>query len=101
MWTVKLDATSWGGVSDFYSALLGAIGAPDWHGRSIDALVDSLVFGGINTLRPPIEIIVCNVAKLTSPIKAEIELAAEAIRFARRERMAQGRDDVVVSLRLG
>jgi RNAse (barnase) inhibitor barstar len=65
MWTVKLDATSWGSVSDFYSALLGAIGAPDWHGRSMDALVDSLVFGGINTLRPPIEIIVCNVAKLT------------------------------------
>jgi len=50
---IEIDATSWVKVGDFYEAILSAIGAPDWHGRSIDALCDSMIVGGINEVEAP------------------------------------------------
>ncbi|WP_336987699.1 barstar family protein [Altererythrobacter aquiaggeris] len=47
-----LDASVWKIPEDFYSALLPELGAPDWHGRNLDALSDSLS-GSINRLEPP------------------------------------------------
>ncbi|GGZ96748.1 hypothetical protein GCM10008090_01230 [Arenicella chitinivorans] len=38
---------------DYFSQLLPQVGAPDWHGRNLNALADSLVTGGINKLEPP------------------------------------------------
>lgn len=49
---IRLDASEWRSPTDFYSALLPALGAPEWHGRNLDALYDSLS-GGINELEPP------------------------------------------------
>jgi len=55
---IELDATGWMSADDFYHALLTALGAPDWHGRNIDALWDSVVTGGINEVEPPFAITV-------------------------------------------
>jgi RNAse (barnase) inhibitor barstar len=46
---IKLDARQWKTPLDFYDALLSALEAPEWHGRSINALIDSLWFGEIST----------------------------------------------------
>ena len=54
---VRLDASGWICPGDFYDALLPRLGAPDWHGRNLDALRDS-IRGGINRLEPPFEVIV-------------------------------------------
>ena len=41
-----VDASNWKTKLDLYRDLLPAIGAPKWHGWSVDALIDSMVWGG-------------------------------------------------------
>lgn len=38
---------------DFYSMFLPQVKAPEWHGRNLDALADSVVTGAINSIEPP------------------------------------------------
>jgi hypothetical protein len=97
MKTTKLDASRWSTVSDFYDERLSVIGAPDWHGRNINAFVDSMVFGNINTLQPPYAVTI-DAAQLSEPIKAEVVLMADAIYEARKDHRARTGKDVVVSL---
>ena len=56
-------------VDEFYSQLLPQLEAPDWHGRNLDALSDSLVTGSINEIEPPFCIINLNVESLTEEFK--------------------------------
>jgi hypothetical protein len=100
MKTIKLDATSWKTASDFYDALLPAIGAPDWHGRNINALIDSMVFGGINNLHPPYAVTIVNTIGLPEAVSSEVVLAANAIQEGRRDLLARTGEDVIVSLEL-
>lgn len=46
---IELDASDWKTTSDFYDALLSALGAPDWHGRSGVALVDTMLHNDVNS----------------------------------------------------
>ena len=48
---------------EFYSVFLPQVKAPDWHGRNLDALNDSVVNGDINGINPPYKIINLNVSK--------------------------------------
>jgi RNAse (barnase) inhibitor barstar len=50
---IELDGGSWTTALDFYTALLGALGAPKGHGRNINALIDSMIWGGMNAVEPP------------------------------------------------
>jgi RNAse (barnase) inhibitor barstar len=54
MHELKLDATRWRTSGDVYGALLAALGAPPWHGHSLDALSDSLTGGDLNAVNPPL-----------------------------------------------
>ncbi|MBC9884143.1 barstar family protein, partial [Bradyrhizobium sp. INPA01-394B] len=38
---------------DFYDALLAALGAPEGHGRNLNALIDSMVWAGMNAVEAP------------------------------------------------
>jgi hypothetical protein len=90
---IELDATNWATVLDFYAALLAALGAPAWHGRSIDALVDSMIWGGINAVEPPYTIRVRGLAGCSKEIVEEVELARTALNDARAEfRSLRGHD---------
>ncbi|MBB3472801.1 barstar family protein [Sphingomonas sp. BK345] len=51
--TLRLDARGWDSREAMWRALLDALGAPAWHGDSLDALFDSLV-SGLNRVRPPL-----------------------------------------------
>jgi RNAse (barnase) inhibitor barstar len=55
---IQLNGSKWVSKDDFYEALLRALGAPDWHGKNLDALSDSLRGGDINRINPPLAIIV-------------------------------------------
>ena len=57
---IELDGSAWLTANDFYSALLVEIGAPDWHGRSIAALIDSMIIGDINAVEAPYSVVVRN-----------------------------------------
>jgi hypothetical protein len=50
---IDLDASDWQTVLDFYGALRSCVGAPEGHGWSPDAFIDSMIWGGINRLEPP------------------------------------------------
>ena len=63
--------------------MLRAIRAPDWHGHSLDALNDSMVWSEINDLAPPYELVIHS---LTSP--EVIEYVERA-----REMQAEGRTE--------
>jgi hypothetical protein len=71
---IELDAANWRTVLDFYDALLGALEAPEWHGHSIGALIDSMVYGGINEVDPPYSIRVLHFGQLAGDIREEIEV---------------------------
>ncbi len=90
---IVLDASSWRSALDFYDAILAAIGAPDWHGRSPDALNDSMVFGGINALEPPYLIRITGARDLPLDARQEVSWSIQAIAIGRQNyRYLHGRD---------
>jgi len=86
---IDLDASSWKTPLDFYEALLAALGAPHWHGRNINALIDSMVYGGINNLDSPLSIRITGAENL--PEDARNELAFTVLAFGEH----QGTDRIV------
>jgi len=96
MRTIDLDATLWSTVDDFYRALLSAIGAPEWHGHNLNALVDSMIWGGINAVEPPYEVKIFGTSNLPEETRTEIELAERALAGARDEFLMRNRREVDV-----
>jgi hypothetical protein len=83
MRVIEIDASKWTSVVDFCHALRGAIGAPDWHGSSVDAFVDTMaIHDDINAVKAPYTIRITNAAKLASDVKAEVEIFAGAVNKA-------------------
>jgi hypothetical protein len=79
MRVIKLDATDWKVPLDFYEALLPALEAPDWHGRNINALIDSMVYGNINGIESPYRIWIAGTAALPADVKTELDQAVHYI----------------------
>jgi RNAse (barnase) inhibitor barstar len=91
--TIELDAKNWTNAPDFYSALLAALGAPKGHGRNLNALIDSMVWGGMNLVEPPCTIRILQTQGLSKDVRDEIEMVKDAIAQARRDfRLRRGSD---------
>ena len=86
---IDLDATAWSTPLDFYSALLLALGAPDWHGSSIPAITDSMIGGEINAVEPPYVVKIHNLAGRSASVIEEVEYAEGAIARAREDWLAR------------
>jgi hypothetical protein len=97
---IELDATKWKTVVDFYKAFLVSIGAPDWHGISPDALVDSMIWCGINAVEPPYTIRISGAAKLPKEVRDEVELAKQVIADGRVDYQARRGGDVEVAIEI-
>jgi RNAse (barnase) inhibitor barstar len=101
MRTIMIDGSTWTKITDFYDSILAAVGAPEWHGRSIDALIDSMIWGGINELEPPYTIRIAGTNALPKDIRDHLVLARDALTESRAEfRVRKGRD-VEVGLEMG
>ncbi len=50
---LQLNAKDWKTKDDFYNALFSVLQSPPWHGRSFNALRDSITVGQINGVEPP------------------------------------------------
>ncbi len=70
---IELDAAKWRNRRIFYADLLNAVEAPDWHGKNINALIDSIIWGGINALEPPYTIRIRNLAQADAKAREELE----------------------------
>jgi RNAse (barnase) inhibitor barstar len=90
---ITLDGSQWRSYEDFYRALFAALGAPDWHGDNVNALVDSMIWGGINKLEPPYTVRVTGVQSMPNEARNEVELARQALSAGRQDfRNRKGRD---------
>jgi hypothetical protein len=97
---VELDAGGWKTPLEFASALKAALGSPDWHGTNAVAFVDSMVAGGINTLKPPYIIRVVNAADLPPEVMAVIRQVSSYVDETRVRRLARTGENVEVHLEI-
>jgi RNAse (barnase) inhibitor barstar len=95
---IELDATKWKAVLDFYDTLLAAIGAPKWHGKSLDALVDSMIWGGINAVEPPYTVQISGLSAAPAEIRDHVQLVSDVLVAGRIYRKRHTGDDVEVSM---
>ena len=72
MKVIELDAGLWREYLDFARALLAVLEAPHWHGTGVDALIDSMVYGGINGVEPPYTVVIKNFHLLDHALSTEI-----------------------------
>ena len=56
-------------IEEFYDYLLPILGAPEWHGRNLNALNDSVVTGGIYESGPPFNVKHMNCSKSIEGIR--------------------------------
>lgn len=97
---IELDASSWITVSDFYGALLPAIGAPDWHSDLPIALADSMIGGGVNSVQPPYIVRILNTANLPEPVESELLKAVAAIYNWKAAKKARTGEDIEIGINL-
>jgi hypothetical protein len=95
---INLDATEWKTTHDFYDALLLAIGAPKGHGRSPDALIDSMVWGGMNSVEPPYAVRISGLSATPKEVHDHVELVSGALVDGRIYRKRHNGDNVEVSI---
>lgn len=100
MQTIEINAEMWATELDFVNALLAAIGAPEKHGSSVDAFVDSMIWGGVNALEPPYAIRIVGTSKLSKSLREFIELTKRALAEGRAEYQRRQGQDVDVSLEI-
>ena len=100
MHIIKLDASTWSSVEDFYDAVLPAIGAPEKHGRSINALIDSIVGGNMNSLEPPYVILISNTAHLDKADRDHLAQARFYLAKARAETREEWGTDADVTIEI-
>ncbi len=100
MQIIELNAEKWKSVFDFYNALLSAIGAPAEHGKNPNALVDSMIWGGLNSVEPPYTIRISGTATLPNDVRNHIELIKEDLARGRQEYHERCAGNVDVSIEI-
>ena len=76
---IRLDASKWKTRDDFYDALLLSLGAPVWHGRSLDALNDSISSDETNEVRLPFRFLLIGTDTVPSELRSYLKKFAELI----------------------
>lgn len=80
MLILKVNAWGWRSPLDFYDAVLTALEAPAWHGRNVNALIDSVIYGGVNGAEPPFRIEVIGLEGSAADVREELQVAFDALR---------------------
>jgi hypothetical protein len=97
METVVLDGSGWKSCIDFYTALLSALKPLGDHGFSMDAFIDSMVYGGMLEIMPPYQVLVRDIA--SPEVRRDVETLSRALAAARRLLRDRRDEDVDVTLR--
>lgn len=97
---IDLDASGWKTPLEFFDALATGLEAPEWHGRSADAFLDTMIWhDDINGVAPPYTVRIHGLNKAPGGVRAEVEALRGYIHKHRSQHrsMHDGRD-VEVSL---
>ncbi len=97
---ISLDASNWKEPLDFYDAILPALGAPSWHGCSVDALLDTMIWGDFNQVKPPYIIEINHTKNLPAAAMQELIWTRQSIVEARAEHQERKGYDVDVDFRI-
>jgi RNAse (barnase) inhibitor barstar len=97
---IELDAAEWKSIFDFYNALLAAIGAPEWHGKNPNALIDSMIWGGINAVDPPYTVRIYRTTTLPKDVLNHIEVVKQDLAESRKDYHDRCGGDVDVSIEM-
>ena len=97
---INLDALNWNTKSEFYKSLLFSIGAPEWHGASVAAVIDSVIWGNFNDVKSPYTILIANLNQAPSSVEEEIKLLQSCMSEAREEHKIRKGSDVNVSIQI-
>ncbi|MCI3132996.1 hypothetical protein [Phenylobacterium aquaticum] len=98
MRTIEIDGGACKSVKDFCTVLKDEIRALPGHGNSIEAFVDSMIWGGMSELPPPYLIRVRGLNG--GPIAAFIKELSESLGYARMERRDRKGEDIEVMIQL-
>jgi hypothetical protein len=95
---IELDAKGWNNPLDFLRSLKAALGSPEGHGMSPAAFVDSMIYGGMNSVEPPYVVRIRNVSGAPKEVTDYVSLMISAIQEARKDRLEHLGDDIEVSI---
>jgi hypothetical protein len=95
---IQLDGKDWKTPVDFLQALFEGIEQGYPHGLSIDAFVDSMIWGGMGGIEPPYTVQVVNVGGAPKAVVDEVIALSSAISEARIERRTRDGADVDVAV---
>jgi hypothetical protein len=95
--TITVDGASWRTAVDAIDGLLKALRPFGMHGNSIDAFIDSMIYGGMLEVEPPYEVVVENVE--SPDARSFVDDLSVALVEARAWRRANYGDEVEVSVR--
>jgi hypothetical protein len=95
---IELDAKGWESPLDFLQSLASALGSCKGHGMSPAAFVDSMVWGGMNSIEPPYTVQIKNIDRAPNDVAEYVSLMISVISKARRERLHTRGDDIEVSI---
>jgi hypothetical protein len=95
---IKLDASGWKTAREFGEALKDALGSCEGHGNSPAAFVDSMIWGGMNSVGPPYVIRVVKTSNAPQEVTDYIRLMISVIQEAREWRLVNQGTDIEVTL---
>ena len=87
MKVVQCDLVGCATDEDVFERVLAALKAPDWHGRNLDALWDSIAGGGINELVPPFRLNVAGSGGLRNDLRDLVDKIGNLFSDARSDRL--------------
>jgi len=58
---------------------LSALGAPEWHGRNFNALIDSMIRGGINKIEAPYTLRIRGLSRAPAEVRKMVGDAKQAL----------------------
>ncbi len=82
---IRLDGQLWKTKDDFYGAFLAAVGAPESHGRNLDALWDSITGGQVNAREIPYCVVINGLSHMGSEAAQMVQQFQELIEEAKRD----------------
>jgi RNAse (barnase) inhibitor barstar len=77
---LTMDASEWRTLDELYLSFFRAVGAPDWHGRNLDAVRDSVGAGSINQIEVPYRLVVKNYRVVDPAMRETSDIFIEVIR---------------------
>jgi hypothetical protein len=89
---IELDAKGWKSQLDFLQSLTRALGSCEGHGTSPDAFVNSMIWGGMNSVEPPYSVQISNLNAAPKEVVDYISQMISAIREGRQRFQRHGAD---------